>query len=56
MTISKNLLTAILSLDAYHRGRDTEGAGIDLTGDKVGNATIKSRSDNYRIEVLKRSK
>jgi hypothetical protein len=51
MTISKNLLTAILSIDAYHRGGEAEGAGINLTGNKVGNATIKRRSDNIDLKI-----
>jgi len=43
MAVSKkDLFLALLSLDSYNRGGRENGAGIDLTGTKIGNATIKS--------------
>lgn len=37
MTVSKDLMLALLSMDSYNRGY---GAGMELTGAALGNATI----------------
>ncbi len=42
MAISKDLFLAILSMDAYNRGY---GAGIELTGNEIGVATILTDSE-----------
>jgi hypothetical protein len=40
MTISKDLLMSILSLDAYNRGYGAGIAGIGGAGSSIGNATL----------------
>lgn len=55
MTIAKDILLAILSMDAYNRGYgstvsdngpgDTDGLS-DAVGTRIGNAQVRSRSDS----------
>jgi hypothetical protein len=48
MTISKDLFLAILSMDAYNRGY---GAGLNLSGTSIGNASISQTSSIIKITV-----
>lgn len=45
--MNKDLMMAILAMDAYNRGYDPGIEGLsDNTGTQIGNATIVSHSDN----------
>jgi len=41
--MNNDLFKAILAMDSYYRGYD---AGIDITGNKIGNATIKTTTNS----------
>ena len=45
MTISKDLLLAILSMDSYNRGYGEGISGLGGLGTKIGSATIKTDSE-----------
>ena len=44
MTISKDLMLSILSLDAYNRGYGAGIGGLSETG-QIGSATLKTRDE-----------
>jgi hypothetical protein len=46
MTISRDLMMSILSMDAYHRGYNAGMANLDIdTGTQIGNATFLTESN-----------
>jgi hypothetical protein len=48
MAVSNDLMLALLSMDSYNRGY---GAGINLTGNQLGNATLKATPTNVDVSA-----